>query len=92
MIKMRLLKRQLPYNHQRYQQGDVFDAYEKDVRVLELAKIAERVTGNSMAATKRKRGRPAGTIKKAGEPKTTRTKTAATSKRVYRRRDMRAEK
>ena len=90
MIRMRLLKKRFPYAKKLYVQGDIFQAYDKDVRVLTLAKIAEREEPE-MAAKKRKPGRPSGTFKKAGEPKGRSTKKSPSARR-YQRRDMQAEK
>lgn len=86
-VKMRVLKPHWRYNKQPLVAGDTFTAFDKDVKVIELARIAERID----SVAKPKRGRPAGTIKKAGSPKTTSAKKPARKGR-YQRRDMQAEK
>jgi len=87
---MRVLKPNFRYGipAKPYKAGDVIDVADKHVKTLELARIAEK---EGEMAQGKKRGRPAGTLKKAGEPKATRAKRAP-SKRTYNRRDMRAEK
>lgn len=90
MIKMRLLKPHWRYNKQLLQGGAIFDVFEKHVKVIELSKIAERE--DAMAPAKKKRGRPAGSIQKAGQRKTMSAKAKPTRKGRYQRRDMQAEK
>jgi hypothetical protein len=91
MTRMRVLKPNFRYGipAKPYKQGDVIDVADKHVKTLELTKIAEKE--GVMAQAKKKRGRAAGSIKKAGEPKTARAKRTP-SKRTYNRRDMQAEK
>lgn len=90
MVRMKLLKRRMPYAKKMYVQGDVLEVNDKDVRVLELSGIAEREE-SGMRKTK-PRGKAAGTIMKAGQKKTATTKKKSATKREYQRRDMRAEK
>jgi len=94
MTKMRLLKRFFPYDRKRYVQGDVFDVRDQDVKILSLSGIAERVVEASgdKQPPKRKPGRPAGTVQKAGEKKKITGPKRSTGTRRYRRRDMQAEK
>jgi hypothetical protein len=92
MTKMRLLKPHWRYNKQVLQAGDIFDALAKDVKVIELSRIAVREEDAVASAAKKKRGRPAGSIQKAGQRKTISAKAKPTRKGRYQRRDMQAEK